>query len=147
MKKKDMVEKLSLKAANKGLITLVIAATTITSGIVVYEISQFGLVGKTEKSEPIETTFKNQKVAALGRLEPEAEVISLFAPLALDGDRIAKILVKEGNRVKLGQIVAILDARHLGNCRFSRSCRLLPRETIWRAKATGSDRSCLSQPS
>ncbi|MFS0519059.1 ABC exporter membrane fusion protein [Nostoc sp. UIC 10607] len=106
-----MVEKLSSKASSKGLIALVIAATAITGGIVVYGISQFGLVGQTEKSEPVETTPKIQKVAALGRLEPEAEVISLFAPLALDGDRIAQILVKEGDRVKAGQIVAILDAR------------------------------------
>lgn len=29
----------------------------------------------------------------------------------MDGDRIAKILVQEGDRVKVGQIVAILDAR------------------------------------
>ncbi|MEH1970634.1 ABC exporter membrane fusion protein [Nostoc sp.] len=106
-----MGEKLSFKVGNKGLIALVIAATAITGGIVVYGIYQFELVGKTEKSEPIETTPKIQKVAALGRLEPEAEVISLFAPLALDGDRIAKILVKEGDRVQVGQVVAILDAR------------------------------------
>ncbi|BBD68269.1 heterocyst specific ABC-transporter, membrane fusion protein DevB [Nostoc commune NIES-4072] len=106
-----MVQKLSKKASKKGLITLVIAATAITGGIVAYGISQFGLVAQTEKSEPVETTPKIQKVAALGRLEPEAEVISLFAPLALDGDRIAKILVKEGDRVKAGQVVAILDAR------------------------------------
>ncbi|MBG1244866.1 ABC exporter membrane fusion protein [Nostoc sp. NZL] len=106
-----MVEKLSSKASSQGLIALVIAATAITGGIVVYGISQFGLVGQTEKSEPVETTPKIQKVAALGRLEPEAEVISLFAPLALDGDRIAQILVKEGDRIKAGQIVAILDAR------------------------------------
>jgi HlyD family secretion protein len=106
-----MVQKLSRKASNKGLIALVIAATVITGGIVVYGISKFGLVGQTEKSEPVETTPKIQKVTALGRLEPEAEVISLFAPLALDGDRIAKILVKEGDRVQAGQMVAILDAR------------------------------------
>ena len=102
---------ISSKASSKRLIVLVIAATAITGGIVIYGISQFGLVGKTEKSEPIETTPKIQKVAALGRLEPEAEVISLFAPLALDGDRIAQILVKEGDRVKGRQMVAILDAR------------------------------------
>ncbi|MEH2337107.1 hypothetical protein [Nostoc sp.] len=60
---------------DRCIITLVIGATAITGGIVVYGISQFGLVGKTEKSQPIETTFKNQKVAAFGRLEPEAEVI------------------------------------------------------------------------
>ncbi|MCL6752180.1 HlyD family efflux transporter periplasmic adaptor subunit [Nostoc sp. CCCryo 231-06] len=102
---------ISSKASSKRLIALVIAATAITGGIVIYGISQFGLVGQTEKSEPVETTPKIQKVAALGRLEPEAEVISLFAPLALDGDRIAQILVKEGDRVKGRQMVAILDAR------------------------------------
>ncbi len=107
-----MVQKLLKKVYNKELVTLVIAATAITGGIVVYGISQFGLVGQTEKSESVETTPNIQKVAALGRLEPEAEVISLFAPLALDGDRIAQILVKEGDRVKTGQVVAILDARN-----------------------------------
>ncbi len=106
-----MVQKLSEKASKKGLIALVIAATAITGGIVVYGISQFGLFGQTATSEPVESTPNIQKVAALGRLEPEAEVISLFAPLALDGDRIAQILVKEGDRVKAGQMVAILDAR------------------------------------
>ncbi|MBG1264187.1 HlyD family efflux transporter periplasmic adaptor subunit [Nostoc commune] len=106
-----MVQRLSKKASNKGLVALVIAATAITGGIVIYGISQFGLVGQTEKSEPVETTPKIQKVASLGRLEPETEVISLFAPLALDGDRIAQILVKEGDRVKGRQMVAILDAR------------------------------------
>ncbi|MCC5617321.1 biotin/lipoyl-binding protein [Nostoc sp. CHAB 5836] len=106
-----MVQKLSEKTSNKRLIALVIAATAITGGIVWYGIYQFGLVGKTPSLEPIETTPKSQKVAALGRLEPEAEVISLFAPLALDGDRIAQILVKEGDRVKARQVVAILDAR------------------------------------
>ncbi|QMS86902.1 ABC exporter membrane fusion protein [Nostoc edaphicum CCNP1411] len=106
-----MVQKLSKKTSNKWLVALVIAATAVTGGIVVYGISQFGLVSQAEKSEPVETTPKSQKVAALGRLEPEAEVISLFAPLALDGDRIAQILVKEGDRVKAGQMVAILDAR------------------------------------
>jgi HlyD family secretion protein len=107
-----VVQKLLKKVYNKELVTLVIAATAITGGIVVYGISQFGLVGQTEKSESVETTPNIQKVAALGRLEPEAEVISLFAPLALDGDRIAQILVKEGDRVKTGQVVAILDARN-----------------------------------
>lgn len=106
-----MVQKLAKKASNKGLIALVVAAIAITGGIVIYGISRFGLVGQTTSPESGETTPKSQKVAALGRLEPEAEVISLFPPLALDGDRIAQILVKEGDRVKAGQLVAILDAR------------------------------------
>ncbi|MFN6473297.1 MAG: ABC exporter membrane fusion protein [Nostoc sp. SerVER01] len=110
MKAKEMVEKVSSKTANKGLIALVITATAITGGIVFYGISQFGQVNQTASSEPIQTIPESEKVTALGRLEPEAEVISLFAPLALDGDRVAQILVKEGDRTKAGQVVAILDA-------------------------------------
>ncbi len=106
-----MIEKLSFKADKKGLIALVIAATAITGGIVFYGISQFGQVGQTASSKAVSTTPTRPKVTALGRLEPETEVISLSAPLALDGDRIAKILVKEGDRVQSGQVIAILDAR------------------------------------
>jgi HlyD family secretion protein len=105
-----MNNKLLFKAPKKGLIALVITATALTGGIVVYGISQFGKVSQTASSESVQTTPTRLKVSALGRIEPEAEVISLFAPIALDGDRVAKILVKEGDRVQAGQIVAILDA-------------------------------------
>jgi HlyD family secretion protein len=98
------------KPANKRLLGLVIAATAITGGIVVYGISQFGQVGRTASPEPV-VAQSAPKVTALGRLEPEAEVISLSAPLVLDGDRVMEIRVKEGDIVKAGQIVAILDAR------------------------------------
>lgn len=99
------------KPKNRWLIGLVVAATAITGGIAFYGISQFGLVGQTSSSKPVETTPTVKKVTALGRLEPEAEVIRLSAPLALDGDRIAQLLVKEGDQVKAGQVVAILDSR------------------------------------
>ncbi|WP_373525591.1 HlyD family efflux transporter periplasmic adaptor subunit [Nostoc sp.] len=106
-----MVEKLSFKADKRGLIALVIAATAIIGGIVYYGISQFGQVSQTASSKAVSTTRSRQKVTALGRLEPETEVISLSAPLALDGDRVAQILVKESDRVQSGKVIAILDAR------------------------------------
>ncbi len=106
-----MSQRLLLKPVNKGLIGLAMAVTAITGGIVIYGISQFGQVGQTASSEPVPTKPIRQKVAALGRLEPEAEIISLSAPLDLDGDRVAQILVKEGDRVQAGQVIAILDAR------------------------------------
>ncbi|WP_017653372.1 ABC exporter membrane fusion protein [Fortiea contorta] len=107
-----MGEKLLFKATNKRLIALVIGATVITGAIVAYGISQFGQVGKTTPAEATKTTQTVQKVTALGRLQPEAEVLKLSAPLALDGDRIAQIKVKEGDRVQAGQIVGILDSRN-----------------------------------
>lgn len=98
------------KSANRWLIGLVIAATAVTGGLAFYGVSQFGLVGG-RSSQPVEMPPPIRKVTALGRLEPEAEVISLSAPLILDSDRVAQLLVNEGDRVKAGQVVAILDSR------------------------------------
>ena len=97
------------KPGNRWLIGLVVGATAITGGIVFYGISQYGMV--SQKPAPVETAPPVKKVTALGRLEPEAEVIKLSAPLALDGDRIAQLLVKEGDNIKAGQVVALLDSR------------------------------------
>lgn len=106
-----MTQKLLFKARNPGVISLVIGATAITAGIAIYGISNFGQVGKQPTPELGETASISQKVTALGRLEPETEVISLSAPLDLDGDRVAQVLVKEGDSVKAGQVVAVLDSR------------------------------------
>jgi HlyD family secretion protein len=103
-----MISNLS-KQKNQWLMALVIGATAIMGGTIVYSISQFGSV--SQKPVPVVTTSPIKKVAALGRLEPEAKVIKLSAPLALDGDRLTKLLVQEGDRVKVGQVVAILDSR------------------------------------
>ncbi|BAZ48459.1 heterocyst specific ABC-transporter, membrane fusion protein DevB [Nostoc sp. NIES-4103] len=106
-----MIHNLLLKPANQRLFALIIGATAITGVMAFYAISQFGQVGKTTSPEPVQTTQTAPKVTALGRLEPEKEVISLSAPLVLDGDRVGEILVEEGDTVKAGQVVAILDSR------------------------------------
>jgi len=49
-------------------------------------------------------------VTGLGRLEPEGEVIRLSAPTSVEGARVTQLLVKEGDRVQTGQVVAILDS-------------------------------------
>lgn len=97
---------------NKKLIGLVVAVIAATSAIAYYGISQSGLLTKSSP-EPVLTAPLAKKVTALGRLEPEAETISLAAPVALDGDRLAQLLVTEGDIVKTGQVVAILDAREV----------------------------------
>ncbi|MEG4579719.1 biotin/lipoyl-binding protein [Microcoleus sp. MON1_C5] len=50
-------------------------------------------------------------VTALGRLEPRGEVIKVSASGAAEGNRIDRLLVKEGDTVKTGQAIAILDSR------------------------------------
>ncbi|AHJ30947.1 ABC exporter membrane fusion protein [Nodularia spumigena CS-584] len=106
-----MTQNVLFKVPNQRLIVLVVAATVITGGIAFYGISQSGLISQSASSQLEETPPVTPKISALGRLEPETEVISLSAPLDLDGDRIAQILVQEGDTVKSGQVVAILDSR------------------------------------
>ncbi len=50
-------------------------------------------------------------VTALGRLEPKGEVIKVSASGSAEGNRIDRLLVKEGDRVKTGETIAILDSR------------------------------------
>ncbi len=52
-------------------------------------------------------------VSALGRLQPEGEIISLSAPTTTTGvgsSRISQLLVAEGDSVRVGQVIAVLDS-------------------------------------
>ena len=92
------------------LLGIVATATLLTSAIAIFGVSQSGLLTTSEPSV-VETQPTVKKVTALGRLEPQGEVINLSAPLNLDGDRVTKILVEEGDRVKAGDVIAILDSQ------------------------------------
>ncbi len=106
-----MTFKVLSKPTNRWLIGLVVGATAITGGIVSYGICQYGMV--SQKPALVETDHPVKKVTALGRLEPEAEVIKLSAPLALDGDRI--IYMEDGHLAdESGGAVAEYDHKRQG---------------------------------
>jgi HlyD family secretion protein len=50
-----------------------------------------------------------ETVSALGRLEPEGEAIQVFAPTSSDGARVETLSVKHGQRIRKGDIIAVLD--------------------------------------
>ncbi|TAF12231.1 MAG: biotin/lipoyl-binding protein [Nostocales cyanobacterium] len=50
-------------------------------------------------------------VTALGRIEPQGQVIKLSAGGSGEASRVEKLLVQEGDQVKQGQVIAILDSR------------------------------------
>ncbi|WP_413173746.1 ABC exporter membrane fusion protein [Anabaena azotica] len=49
-------------------------------------------------------------VTALGRIEPQGEVIQVSVSQMAGSNRVAQLLVKEGDRLKKGQVIAILDS-------------------------------------
>lgn len=99
-----------LKPFGKKLVGLIITATAITSSIAFYSASKIEPTTK-QTSQPIATKIsKIEKVTALGYLQPATEVIRIAAPLSLDNDRLSQLLVRQGDRVKKGQVIAILDS-------------------------------------
>lgn len=93
------------------ILAIAVITTTITSVGIVYQVLPLRW-NNSHPSESKATILPITKVAALGRLEPESEVIRLDVPLPLNGDRVEQLLVKEGSKVSVGQIIAILDSRN-----------------------------------
>jgi HlyD family secretion protein len=48
-------------------------------------------------------------VSALGRLEPEGEVIQVFAPTSSEGARVVDLKVNHGQQIRKGDVIAVLD--------------------------------------
>jgi HlyD family secretion protein len=70
------------------------------------------VMSQAQKQSSIPTPTENivpaTKVTALGRLEPQGEVIKLSVANAQDS-RVNKLLVEEGDRIQAGQVIAILQ--------------------------------------
>ena len=81
---------------------------TLVTGISIYSVLSSSKPNTTNNTPAIASA--PLPITALGRLEPEGEVMRLAAPVALDGDRLKELRVQVGDRVKAGQIIAILDA-------------------------------------
>ncbi|ARV62045.1 HlyD family secretion protein [Nostocales cyanobacterium HT-58-2] len=80
----------------------VIVATGVLS---IAKMEQLKKFNTPAPSAPVATSIN-----ALGRLEPRGDVIKLSAPAGLQGtSRVEQIFVKEGERVKRNQVIAILD--------------------------------------
>jgi HlyD family secretion protein len=98
------------KPTARRLAPWIVAAIVISIVAAFYGISQSGS-DKSVSSPATKTALPVKKVTALGRLEPEAQLIRLSTPLALNNDRIAQLRVEEGDQVRAGQVVAILDSQ------------------------------------
>ncbi|CAN1213167.1 ABC exporter membrane fusion protein [Tumidithrix helvetica PCC 7403] len=67
-------------------------------------------IGNRATTPPIsQTPPKVESVSALGRLEPDGEVIQVFAPTSLDGARVESLKVTHGQQISKGEAIALLD--------------------------------------
>ncbi|MEW6492212.1 MAG: ABC exporter membrane fusion protein [Cyanobacteriota bacterium] len=99
-----------LKPRVQWTVVLAIIATLAAGGTLVYGLKTFHSTEQPAAVAPAAIP-EITKVTALGRLEPRGEVIQLSAPTSAEGNRVAQLLVKPGDKVRAGQVVAILDSR------------------------------------
>lgn len=90
---------------------IVAASITLATGLVIYSFSEnpFSQEVVTSPENLPQAAPVKQAVTALGRLQPEGEVINLSAPNSVNGVRVEKTLVREGEEVKAGQVLAYLE--------------------------------------
>ena len=91
------------------LITLILI---IGSGVLTYNLFSKQQNSQPESITPISQPIINT-VTALGRLEPKGRVINVSASNQGRGNKIEQLLVKPGDKVEKGQIIAILDDNNL----------------------------------
>jgi HlyD family secretion protein len=87
---------------------LLIAALLLSGGLGLYLWQSRST--QTQVTQPA-VAPKVQSVTALGFLEPRGKVIKLSAPASSGGaSRVDRLLVNQGDAVKAGQVIAILDS-------------------------------------
>jgi HlyD family secretion protein len=99
----------TFKQSRRSLMMLALAITFVVSGVTAYRFWQ--LHSQQSSVSQSQVSLKITKVVAMGRLEPQGEVIKVSAPTSSQENRIEQLLVKEGDKVKTGQVIAILDSK------------------------------------
>lgn len=89
---------------------IVIAALGISALAIAYRFyTKINDISLQQTSVTTPVLSEPTAVSALGRIEPEGEVIQLSVSSAAEASKIDRLLVERGDQVQKGQVVAILD--------------------------------------
>lgn len=100
----------SWKKINPVVLGLLSLGTILAGVSTVYSLSQFKNTPPAQ-SVSVAAAPKIAKITALGRIEPKTQIIKISAPLIFNSDRVAQLMVEEGDGVAKGQVIAILESR------------------------------------
>lgn len=99
----------NLKYPHKSLIVGIVALVLASAAGSLYVLAQNP--GKEITPKVIDNRPAIKAITALGRIEPQGEVVEVSVSQTAGSNRVAELLVKNGDRINKGQIIAILDNR------------------------------------
>ena len=108
--KEYTIEKNITSKLNKFWLLIVVLLGAVTTSA--FTLSYFAsLSSQQSNTKQVNTQVRPKltSITALGRIEPEGDIIQLSATVPLEGARLEQLLVQEGDWVKAEQIIAILD--------------------------------------
>jgi HlyD family secretion protein len=94
--------------SRKWLIGFMAIALLLVGGAITYYLKNRP-TEVTQEVVPEVTEVAKTAVTALGRIEPSGDVIKIAAPPTISGTKVAQLLIKAGDKVEAGQLIAILD--------------------------------------
>ncbi len=93
---------------NPWLIALGVLGLLVMCGTIIYSLNLTNRQTETAATKETREPFWSG-VTALGRIEPEGEAIALSPPPNMGGSRISELMVTEGEQIRKGQVIALLD--------------------------------------
>ncbi len=100
------------KAFRSATVAIAIAGALATGVAAIYTLNFVGQRPTKVLPSPNKTPILRD-VTALGRLEPEGEVIRVSASTSLNqGAKVDQLLVSQGDGVRANQVIAVLDSRN-----------------------------------
>lgn len=109
----------SFRSSASQWVALLSVSGMLAVGAAYFYNSFFRAESAAENAVPAEATSPTPivanpvptNVAALGRIEPQGQIVRLSAPSSLQGAQVKELLVEEGQRVQAGQVIATLDSQ------------------------------------
>ncbi|AFY60968.1 ABC exporter membrane fusion protein [Synechococcus sp. PCC 6312] len=91
----------------RSLAILITSATLVVGGSLAWTMAQ---TQSASRPQEVAIAPVTETITALGRIEPQTQVIEVAAPTQTEGTRVEELLVQEGDWVKAGDVIATLDS-------------------------------------
>jgi HlyD family secretion protein len=110
----DVASNPLLNSSGAKLVGIVSAIAVVVAGGAIFAATNLNFGSKPTTAESPGQEVKKEEAAAaigaLGRLEPAGEIFKIAPPAGGFSSRILQLKVKEGDKVKSGQPIAIMDS-------------------------------------